>query len=470
MGTMKNFYLILAAMMLLCLAPMPYGYYMLVRFVAMVVFGMIAYRYYQNQKMVATWVFSLLALLFQPIYKIALGRVVWNVVDVIVALLLIALFIMEWRSSNKNYVKYQPLPPDDHPELGDNKIEFQLNGKLGPKELVYVASEEDKALTELFETHPEVLEGWGQMIGFQIVYLPLLLKRLKEKKFLQYRAPYLGDAELKSIAIGNDYLLQYLNNPEDRDKLKHGFIRTEDIHRGNDGKDKAINRFYPLSSTSGESLADQLHRIGKQISTERIGQGRYLEQQSNSFDDWGDVVSEPKDLGASSQQEEETIDDLMDEVRERIAKLRQRGIAESILEQLIHPDDRLSQLIITKDYRIVLPDYQNMEIKMEPIVKAVYLLFLKHPEGIAFKCLPDYREELAEIYNKLRPMGLSDRALQSIEDVTNPLLNSINEKCARIRGAFLGEFDDYMARYYYIEGKRGEPKKIALPRDLVVWE
>lgn len=43
---MKQVYLVLAAMMLLCLAPMPYGYYMLVRFVAMVVFGMIAYRYY----------------------------------------------------------------------------------------------------------------------------------------------------------------------------------------------------------------------------------------------------------------------------------------------------------------------------------------------------------------------------------------------------------------------------------------
>ena len=107
---------------------------------------------------------------------------------------------------------------------------------------------------------------------------------------------------------------------------------------------------------------------------------------------------------------------------------------------------------------------------MEPLVKAVYLLFLKHPEGIVFKCLPDYRNELAEIYNELRPMGLSERAIQSIEDVTNPLLNSINEKCARIRGAFLGEFDEYMAKYYYIEGKRGEAKKIALPRDLVVWE
>ena len=94
---MKHFFLILAALLLFCLAPMPYGYFQLVRFVAMTVFGLMAYRYYQNQKLVATWVFGALALLFQPIFKIALGRSVWNVVDVIVALLLIALFVMEWR-------------------------------------------------------------------------------------------------------------------------------------------------------------------------------------------------------------------------------------------------------------------------------------------------------------------------------------------------------------------------------------
>ena len=67
-------------------------------------------------------------------------------------------------------------------------------------------------------------------------------------------------------------------------------------------------------------------------------------------------------------------------------------------------------------------------------------------------------------------MGLSDRALRSIEDVTNPLLNSINEKCARIRGAFLIQFDNHIAKHYYIDGTRGEANKITLPRDLVVWE
>ena len=450
---MKQIYLILAAMMLICLAPMPYGYFQLVRFVAMVVFGVLAYQYYLNHKLAATWIFGALAFLFQPFYKIALGRVVWNVVDVVVALLLIAMFIMEWRKGAKGYVKYQTLPPDNHQKLEDNRFEFQLKGKLDPKELVYVASEENRELTNLFETRPEVMEGWGQMIGFHIIYLPLLLKRLKDKKVLKYRAPYMDDSDLEDVAIGNDYLLQYLDNPGDKDKLKHGFVRTEDIYRGDDGKDKAINRFYPLSSKSGEPLADQLHRIGKQISEESYKSDRYIEGR---VQEGGPV--------------EDDTEELMDEIRERIDKLRQRGIAEYLLEQLIHPDDRLSRLIITKDYRLLLPDYQDMEIKMEPLVKAVYLLFLKHPEGILFKRLPEYRKELTMIYEQLRPAGLTDRASQSIEDVTNPLLNSINEKCARIRGAFVSQFDDHLARHYYIDGLRGEAKKIALPRDLVVWE
>ena len=107
---------------------------------------------------------------------------------------------------------------------------------------------------------------------------------------------------------------------------------------------------------------------------------------------------------------------------------------------------------------------------MEPIVKAVYLLYLKHPEGIAFKCLPDFRKELSVIYSSIKPMGLNDRIIQSIEDVTNPLLNSINEKCARIRAAFVNKFDEHLAKNYYVTGERGEVKKISLPCDLVVWE
>lgn len=490
---MKYIPLYLATVLLLCLAPMPYGYFMLVRFVMMVACGWMAYQYYMRQKEVAMWVFITIAMLFQPFYKISLGCTIWNVIDVVVAIFLVLIYFVEKRMEAKTMVSFQPLPPENKKKIEDNKIEFLLNGRLAPKELIYVASEEDKELTELLERKPEVFEGWGQMMGFHVIYLPLLMKRLKEKEVLQYRAPYLTNADIKRTSIDNDFLLQYLKNPADKERIKHGFIRTEDIQRGDDGKDIAVNRFYPLSSNDAEPIADQLHRISKQIYNETHKgelpankRTKWLVEEQTlddfqrgiegpSWDDYGlsygtEILDTDADFCFNSQLDGENIEDLIEEVKDRIRKLRQRGLSECILEQLIHPDDRLSRLVITSEYRLLLPDYNNMEIKMEPLVKAVYLLFLKHPEGILFKHLPDYRKELTEIYVKLKPYGLSDRVVQSIEDVTNPLLNSINEKCARIRGAFVGQFDNHLAKHYYIDGLRGEVKKIALPRDLVIWE
>ena len=131
---------------------------------------------------------------------------------------------------------------------------------------------------------------------------------------------------------------------------------------------------------------------------------------------------------------------------------------------------KFSRITITKEGAVLLTDYDNREVKMEPMTKAVYLLYLRHPEGIAFKQLPDFRKEMADLYVKIKPFGLNDRVLKSIEDVTNPLLNSINEKCSRIKAAFLSEVDASLADHYYIIGKGGEEKKITLPRNLVLWE
>ena len=161
---------------------------------------------------------------------------------------------------------------------------------------------------------------------------------------------------------------------------------------------------------------------------------------------------------------------LLDEVKEKVRKLKAYGVEEAEIVAAMNEEELFPQLIVTEDYKVVLDDGANTEVKMEPIVKAVYLLFLSHPEGIVLKYLSDYREELTKIYLLLRPAGLTDRVLQSIEDVTNPMLNSINEKCTRIRKAFSGLLPKSVARYYAISGKRGEAKKIDLVRANVVWK
>jgi len=93
--------IILAILLFLCLADMPYGYYQFVRFVAMISFGILAYHASESQNKTLMIVFGALALLFQPLFKIALGREIWNVVDVIVGIgLIITLFINKQQSKN----------------------------------------------------------------------------------------------------------------------------------------------------------------------------------------------------------------------------------------------------------------------------------------------------------------------------------------------------------------------------------
>jgi hypothetical protein len=65
---------------------------------------------------------------------------------------------------------------------------------------------------------------------------------------------------------------------------------------------------------------------------------------------------------------------------------------------------------------------------------------------------------------------MKDRVQQSIEDVTDPTLNSINEKCARIRKTFSELLPKSIAKYYAISGKRGDVKKIDLVRANVIWK
>ena len=85
---------ILGILFLLCLFQMPYGYYQAVRFIGMLGFALLAYLSYQQNQKIEIIIYVALALLFQPFIKVALGRTIWNVVDVIVSVgLIVSLFI-----------------------------------------------------------------------------------------------------------------------------------------------------------------------------------------------------------------------------------------------------------------------------------------------------------------------------------------------------------------------------------------
>lgn len=179
------------------------------------------------------------------------------------------------------------------------------------------------------------------------------------------------------------------------------------------------------------------------------------------------------------------------EVKRLAMQLQQSGRQDLLLHALGVPlleelrieaaKGRLSRLVITEDYRFVLEDYHK-EVELQPVHKAVYLLFLAHPEGIEFKRLAEYRDELLGYYMSTAKMMDKEKVIESVDHLTDPLDNAINEKCSRIKKVFLELMDEYSASYYFISSHTQKHiagssriwyerlKVVRLPRELVVWK
>lgn len=190
--------------------------------------------------------------------------------------------------------------------------------------------------------------------------------------------------------------------------------------------------------------------------------------------------------------EQQTPEERALEVKRLVGQLQAEGRSDLLLKALGVPlleelrieaaKGKLSRLLITKDYRFILEDYNRQEVELQPVHKAVYLLFLAHPEGIEFKRLSDYREEITRYYMATAKLMDKEKIIEGVDHLVNPLDNAINEKCSRIKKVFLDMMDEYTASYYIISSHTQRHvagssriwyqrlKVITLPRELVIYE
>lgn len=144
------------------------------------------------------------------------------------------------------------------------------------------------------------------------------------------------------------------------------------------------------------------------------------------------------------------------------------GLDPETLARLFGTDEKLSHVHITCSGRIILEDY-NKEILLDDLSKALYFLYLRHPEGIRIKELYDYYPELLDLYQSVSGREDKEGMRQSIFRLVEPG-NDVNVLISRIKKAFSKEFSPNIAKNYCIVGSRGEPRTIALDRALVTWD
>lgn len=94
--------LILAGALLFCLCPLPYSFYTVIRLAVSVIAGCWSYTFYRNHKMPLAIISGAIVILFQPLFKIVMDRTTWNILDVLLAIVLVILVYAQNRQTVKD--------------------------------------------------------------------------------------------------------------------------------------------------------------------------------------------------------------------------------------------------------------------------------------------------------------------------------------------------------------------------------
>lgn len=134
--------------------------------------------------------------------------------------------------------------------------------------------------------------------------------------------------------------------------------------------------------------------------------------------------------------------------------------------KLFHQPSRIEIKGYTK--KIFFTDLGNLELRLNPKEKALYLLFLNHPEGIHLNELQDHKEELKQLYARFNNQSNPETIQNAIELMVNPTENDMNIILSRINRKIKDAVGESLLEFYSIKGERGEKKSIKIDRELVI--
>lgn len=166
------------------------------------------------------------------------------------------------------------------------------------------------------------------------------------------------------------------------------------------------------------------------------------------------------------------LEKLVDLTHEYVAKYHHlpafKKIATIVAGRISLSNDtqHLSSIKVDDSLNIFLPDLDNLQLRMPPLVRIIYILFLLHPEGIRLKEISNYRSTLISLYSIVkRHDQTSDDITNHINSLVDPIETwSLNQKITRSRNHIDSQIiNPAIAKCYHISGNRGELYKINIP-------
>lgn len=385
------------------------------------------------------------------------------------------------------------------------------------RQAIYVENLFDERINALVKDNYQHIRWIFGRANLDFIYLPMFFNDEETREKVLYYAPYLTSEVIEKAELRSSYLLGYMSHQENREKLSPSLLYSpkkndeEWIFQG-----QTIDIDEEEHCLTIQWFEDVVAEIEEELSEEDSNEVslsvRYNEDDNDgilyrSSDDWDEDESkveysstpnlwdrfgrEIKKYSKNCVEEEngyletsheplpssldETLDEdvrkTLEDLEKKIERLRLLGIPLDVIVEFVAKYETISRLRITDNLRILLPDYGNREVQMGPLFKAVYFLFLNHPEGIILQQLENYHHELVNYYMQTSHKNeLTGRMLETIKTLEYPGNNNINSILSKIKAYFRATIDEHLAKHYYIVGKPSEPYKIALDNIVIEWE
>jgi len=381
------------------------------------------------------------------------------------------------------------------------------------RQVIYVENQYDERINAAVKSNYEHIKWSFKQANLDFVYFPMFFNDEETMEKVLYYAPYLTSDIIEKAELRSSYLLRYMCHIENKEKITPSILYApskeddEWVFQGlsidfeENGNINFVQwteslisdieeEFVPIRWNTdrrfdGDIDDGILFRIDDDIESEARTEysatpifpdkaGKWLKQLGQECaEEEVDYTTASNDSSRLSLDKisEEDVSETIVELEKNIERLRLLGIPLAAIVEMVTKYETVSRLLLTNDLRILLPDYNNREVEMGPLYKAVYFLFLNHPEGIVLKHLEEYHRELVNYYLQTsQKKELTPRMIDSINSLEYPGNNSINSTLSRIKQYFKCTIDEHLAKNYYIVGRPGEPYKIALDKIIIEWE
>jgi hypothetical protein len=358
--------------------------------------------------------------------------------------------------------------------------------------VIYFEKEQNIPFNLYIRNNFDLIEDQFATLGLKFIYLPFLTQSIAEiNTVLEYYLPSLSYIKVQDKLL-SDYKEKIIGQmtKHTSSEIRSIILKEEFVPDSMDysevlalvnyqgSANSGLLCFDPITCVIGESDFFRNNQQNKDYALYFNDLIAYLKQLREEEEDFDYMPFCPLPVVDYTEQLDESAKEVVKTIEAKLSELKDSGqllFLIPILKDLLEKQsqsiqlDAISRLEINCHNRILLP-YFKKEVELSYLTKAVYFLFLKHPEGINLKELGNYQKELLSIYTSVSNQLDYDKMVKSVEDVVNLETKAIYTHLSRIKSAYYKIMDESFAKYYIVSGNGEEDRKVLFDTTSIVWD